>query len=65
MDVKNNIQRIKDELMKLDGEAKRLMGMLEILSTIDSMGVKIIKPEDTELNIMGSDEVVTSNGEEE
>ena len=64
MDVQTNIKNIREQLLKLDTESKRLMGMLEVFETMEKMGVKVVKPEDNELNIMTSEEVVTVDGEE-
>lgn len=59
MDVEQNINNIREQLLKIDNESKRLMGMLEVFETIKKMGVKVVKPDETDINIMTSDEVVT------
>lgn len=59
MDVEQNITNIREQLLKIDNESKRLMGMLEVFETMKKMGVKVVKPEESDINIMTSDEVVT------
>lgn len=45
MDVEKNIENITKRLKEMDGEMHRLMGMLEVMNTLKSMGVKVVDPE--------------------
>ena len=45
MDVEKNIENITKRLKEMDGEIHRLMGMLEVMNTLKSMGVKVVEPE--------------------
>lgn len=45
MDVEKNIENITKRLKEMDGEMHRLMGMLEVMNTLKSMGVKVVEPE--------------------
>ena len=58
MDVILNINNVKQRLAELDGEAKRLMGMLEVLENIQKLGVTVIKKEDEEVDIVVEEEVI-------
>ena len=58
MDIELNITNIKKRLTELDGENKRLMGMLEVLEGISSMGVKVIKKEEDDTDIEVAEEVI-------
>lgn len=64
MDIEQNINNIREQLVKMDNESKRLLGMLEVFETMQKMGVKVVKPESSDLNIMTSEEVVTINEDE-
>ena len=58
MDVILNINNVKQRLTELDGEAKRLMGMLEVLENIQKLGVTVIKKDDEEVDIVVEEEVI-------
>ena len=45
MDVEKNIENITKRLKEMDGEMHRLVGMLEVMNTLKSMGVKVVDPE--------------------
>jgi hypothetical protein len=44
MDVNKNIENITKRLKEMDGDMHRLMGMLEVMNTLKSMGVKVVEP---------------------
>ena len=64
MDVSVNIKNITEQLEKLDHERARMRGMLEVFETMKKMGVTVIKPEESDINIMTTEEVVTVDGDE-
>ena len=45
MDVDKNIENITKRLREMDAEMHRLAGMLEVMNTLKSMGVKVVDPE--------------------
>ena len=45
MDVEKNIEIITKRLREIDVEVHRLTGMLEVMNTLKSMGVKVVHPE--------------------
>lgn len=45
MDVEKNIENITKRLKEMDAEMHRLVGMLEVMNTLKSMGVKVVEPE--------------------
>ena len=45
MDVEKNIENITKRLREMDAEMHRLAGMLEVMNTLKSMGVKMVDPE--------------------
>ncbi len=45
MDVEKNIENITKRLKDMEGEMHRLAGMLEVMNTLRSMGVKVVDPE--------------------
>ncbi len=45
MDVEKNIENITKRLKELEGEMHRMVGMLEVMNTLKSMGVKVVDPE--------------------
>ena len=64
MDVALNIKNITEQLEKLDAERARVRGMLEVFETLRKMGVTVVKPEESDINIMTTEEVVTIDGDE-
>ena len=58
MDVNLNIANVKQRLMELEGEGKRLMGMLEVLENIQKLGVTVIKKEEDNVDIVVEEEVI-------
>ncbi len=64
MDIVVNIKNITEQLEKLDTERARMRGMLEVFETLHKMGVKVVKPEESDINIMTTEEVVTIDGDE-
>ena len=58
MDIDKNIQELVKRLGELDTEAKRIQGALEVLNTLKSMGVKVVNPEDKNLETVVEEEVI-------
>ena len=45
MDVEKNIENITKRLKEMETEMHRMAGMLEVMNTLKSMGVKVVEPE--------------------
>ena len=58
MDINLNITNVKQRLVELEGEGKRLMGMLEVLENIKKLGVTVIKKEEEDVDIVVEEEVI-------
>ena len=60
MDVELNITNIKKRMAELDTELKRLAGMLEVFTSIQTLGVKVIAKSSSveDLNITTEEEVI-------
>lgn len=56
MDVDKNIENITRRLKELEGEMHRLAGMLEVMNTLKSMGVKVVEPDN--LKNISTNEVI-------
>jgi len=44
--------------VELEGEGKRLLGMLEVLENIKNLGVTVIKKEEEDVDIVVEEEVI-------
>ena len=58
MDINQNITSVKQRLMELEGEGKRLLGMLEVLENIQKLGVTVIKKVEEDVDIVVEEEVI-------
>tara|TARA_R110002074_G_scaffold400549_1_gene596238 strand:- start:5 stop:196 length:192 start_codon:yes stop_codon:yes gene_type:complete len=58
MDINQNITNVKQRLVELEGEGKRLLGMLEVLENIKNLGVTVIKKEEEDVDIVVEEEVI-------
>lgn len=59
MDIQENINAIQKKLSDIDDESKRLQGALEVLHTLQRMGVKVVNPESNDgLKNIPEDEVI-------
>lgn len=45
MNVQTNIDNVTKRLKAMEGEMHHLAGMLEVLTTLQKMGVKVVEPE--------------------
>jgi len=58
MDINQNITNVKQRLVELEGEGKRLLGMLEVLENIQKLGVTVIKKVEEDVDIVVEEEVI-------
>ena len=59
MNIQENINSISNKMAELDSESKRLQGALEVMYTLQKMGVKVVNPENTnDLKNIPEDEVI-------
>lgn len=59
MNIQENINAMTNKMRELDSESKRLQGALEVMYTLQKMGVKVVNPENTnDLKNIPEDEVI-------